>query len=256
MNRQETINKAVAWALGIAEDAKHGYDQAKRWGPDYDCSSFVISAWEEAGVPVKTKGASYTGNMYFVFVSLGFTDVTNQVNVYTGGGMKKGDVLLNKANHTELYIGDGKCVKASINERGGTTGGQPGDQTGREIYIGRYYNYPWDAVLRFEGGEQEDKPAEPPAEKPDEPKAEQFSIPFCQLRRGDGMGSRTGLRPYVRAMQILLNGNDCSVGPYGTDGEFGPGTEAAVLAFQRRNGLDADGVCGIATMKKLLGVST
>ena len=45
---------------------KHGYDQDDRWGlyGDYDCSSAVITAWESAGVPVKTHGATYTGNMY------------------------------------------------------------------------------------------------------------------------------------------------------------------------------------------------
>ena len=46
------IQSAVAWARGIAADASHGYDQANRWGPDYDCSSFVISAYKAAGVPL------------------------------------------------------------------------------------------------------------------------------------------------------------------------------------------------------------
>ena len=48
--------KAVTWAIEIANDPAHGYDQDNRWGPDYDCSSLVISAWQQAGVPVKTKG--------------------------------------------------------------------------------------------------------------------------------------------------------------------------------------------------------
>ena len=52
--------KAVTWAIEIANDPAHGYDQDNRWGPDYDCSSLVISAWQQAGVPVKTKGATYT----------------------------------------------------------------------------------------------------------------------------------------------------------------------------------------------------
>ena len=38
------IDKAVTWAVGIANDNSHGYDQADRWGPDYDCSSLVIQA--------------------------------------------------------------------------------------------------------------------------------------------------------------------------------------------------------------------
>ena len=36
----------------LAKDNSHGYDQIHRWGPDYDCSSAVITSWEIAGVPV------------------------------------------------------------------------------------------------------------------------------------------------------------------------------------------------------------
>ena len=84
---------AVAWALSIAADESHGYDQGSRWGPDYDCSSLVIQAYENAGVPVKTNGATYTGNMISVFTSCGFKDVTASINFATGSGLIQGDVL-------------------------------------------------------------------------------------------------------------------------------------------------------------------
>lgn len=58
----------------------------------------------------------------------------------------------------------------------------------------------------------------------------------------------------VRAAQFLLNGRDCSVGRYGADGDFGNMTYAAVLAFQRRNGLTADGIIGSITWAYLLGL--
>ncbi len=35
------------------------------------------------------------------------------------------------------------------------------------------------------------------------------------------------------------------------DGQFGPGTKEAVLGFQRRNGLGADGIVGAETKEKL-----
>lgn len=143
------IQSAVDWAVGIASDSSHGYAQDNRWGPDYDCSSLVISAWEQAGVPVKSRGATYTGNMKSVFLACGFKDVTAQVNRSTGAGLQTGDVLLNEQHHTAMYIGGGKLVQASINEKGGIRNGQPGDQTGREIAAGTYYNFPWDCVLRF-----------------------------------------------------------------------------------------------------------
>ena len=148
----QVIEDAVEWAIGIANDDSHGYDQTNRWGPDYDCSSLIIQAWQNAGVPVKTQGASYTGNMYDAFIACGFIDVTSQVNLSSGSGVVRGDVLLNIVNHTAMSIGNGQIVQASINEHGETTGGQTGDQTGREIYTRSYYNYPWDKVLRYPGG--------------------------------------------------------------------------------------------------------
>lgn len=144
------IQTAINYVKNIALDDSHGYDQSRRWGdPDYDCSSLVISAWDAAGVPVKKNGATYTGNMYTSFLKSGFSDVTSDVDIRTGAGLLPGDVCLNRVHHTVLYIGDGKVVTASGNERGKARGGKPGDQTGKEIYIRNYYNYPWDYILRY-----------------------------------------------------------------------------------------------------------
>ena len=137
-----------------ANDPNVGYDQKYRWGEkgDYDCSGAVITAYEKAGIPVKSKGgASYTGNMLGAFKKTGFTDITNQVNLQTGDGLIRGDVLLNPGRHTAMYIGNGQEAEASINEHGTTTGGQPGDQTEKEFLIRSYRNYPWNNVLRYSG---------------------------------------------------------------------------------------------------------
>lgn len=143
------IKKAVEWALAIANDNSHGYDQSKRWGGDYDCSALVISAYEQAGVPVKKKGATYTGNIKKVFLSNGFMDVTSKVTLSSGAGLEYGDVLLKEGSHTGISLGNGTLVHASINENGKTTGGKAGDQTGKEICVRKYYNKPWDCVLRY-----------------------------------------------------------------------------------------------------------
>ena len=67
--------------------------------------------------------------------------------------LKRGDVLLvhNKDHqHTAIYCGSNKIVSARINEKGTTKGGQPGDQTGREICISTFdSSYPWQTVLRY-----------------------------------------------------------------------------------------------------------
>lgn len=137
-----------------ANDPNVGYDQKYRWGEkgDYDCSGAVITAYEKAGIPVKSKGgASYTGNMLGAFKKTGFTDITNRVNLQTGDGLIRGDVLLNPGRHTAMYIGNGQEAEASINEHGTTTGGQPGDQTEKEFLVRSYRNYPWNNVLRYSG---------------------------------------------------------------------------------------------------------
>ena len=112
------IESAVNWAVKIANDNSHGYDQNSRWGPNYDCSSLVISAFEQAGCKVKSGGATYTGNMKSVFLRYGFSDVTSKIALSTGLGLKRGDALLNTVHHTALVVEDG---------------GKSGDQTGREI---------------------------------------------------------------------------------------------------------------------------
>ena len=149
--------KAIAQMETWAADNDHGYDQADRWGPDYDCSSLMISAWQQAGVPVKTAGAAYTGNMAPVFLRCGFEDVTADVNLSTGAGLQRGDVLLKVRHHTAMSIGGGQIVHASINESGRATGGKTGDQTGREICVRSYYKYSkgWDKVLRYAGSRKE-----------------------------------------------------------------------------------------------------
>jgi len=142
--------------IDIAQDNSHGYDQNQRWGErgDYDCSSLTIIAFEKAGFPAKSKyGATYTGNMKQAFLNCGFKDVRNVVNLYTGAGLIRGDILLNEVHHVAVYIGNGLIVQASINELGRATGGRPGDQSGYEINISKYKNYHrggWDIVLRYE----------------------------------------------------------------------------------------------------------
>ena len=160
------IAVAVAWAVAIANDSSHGYtqDMDGRWGPDYDCSSLLFSAWEQAGVPVKSNHPYpwYTGTLYSYFTAEGFRDVTSSINLSTGEGLQKGDILLNTGEHTEMYIGDGYNVSAS-SARGNY---QSGDQDGTEIWIRTYRNYPWDYVLRYPEGETE--PDEPGENEPSE----------------------------------------------------------------------------------------
>lgn len=144
------IENYTAYAEKIAKDDTHGYDQKDRNGnPNFDCSGLVIKAVNQSGIAVKKAGATYTGNMKKAFLSCGFTDVTKKVTLRSGKGLVRGDILLNEGHHTAIYCGNGKMVDARINEKGTTTGGKSGDQTGHEIEIHRYNNHPWGCVLRY-----------------------------------------------------------------------------------------------------------
>ena len=144
-----TVENYVSWAVKIANDNSHGYSQAVRWSPDYDCSSLVISALESAGFPMRAYGASYTGNMGQALKACGFVKVKG-VNLGTSAGLIRGDILLNPATHTEIYIGDNKAVGAHCSETGGKYG-KTGDQTGNEISIQTYRNKNYTEVWRYGG---------------------------------------------------------------------------------------------------------
>lgn len=218
----DKIEKATVWMEDLANDNSHGYDQIYRWGEkgDYDCSSAVITAWENSGVPVKSKGgATYTGNMRSAFLNYGFKNVTSSINLSTGDGLQRGDVLLNDVHHVAMYVGNGKEVEASINEKGGATGGQPGDQTGQEIKIRSYRNYPWNIILRYGSTDE--------------------SINLLQK------GSKGN---DVKDLQIKLNKLGAKLD---VDGDFGELTRKAVIEFQTKQKLETDGIVGPITLAKI-----
>ena len=150
------IEKALQWAVNIANDNSHGYSQSNRWGPDYDCSSFVISALKAAGID--TGNATYTGNMRSNLTAHGFKWIPWS-SISNASNLQRGDILLNAAHHTEFYLGNNKDV-ASHGYYGHT---ETGDQTGREICVSSYYYYPWDGVLRYVGKDSTDDNHNPKA---------------------------------------------------------------------------------------------
>ena len=133
------IEKMLDWAVKIAADDTHGYSQTNRLGPNYDCSSFVSSAAKQAGFRVSAD--LNTRTMKEAFKAAGFewikwSDIGGPAN------LKRGDILLNEASHTVLYLGNNRCVAArGVKDR----------TKAEQISEHDYYNGNWDGVLRYNG---------------------------------------------------------------------------------------------------------
>ena len=122
------VEAAIQWAISIANDDSHGYSQSNRNGPNYDCSSFVSTAFKNGGFSVS--GSLNTSSMADAFVKVGFTK-------YKKGdvAIQRGDILLKPGSHVELYLGNDTCVAAHSNYDGVS-----GDGNGKEIQV-RKKNY-------------------------------------------------------------------------------------------------------------------
>ena len=91
-----------------------------------------------------------------------------------------------------------------------------------------------------------------------------YKLPFIQYREADAeipapeiaLGSRLLKRGMVgsdvKALQELLMQLGYALPKYGADSEFGAETEKALLAFQKKAGLDADGKYGDKTHAALM----
>lgn len=155
----------------------HGYTQGSgRWGDgegvctvdvdgetfslmqgDRDCSSAVISCWQEALRGTSYEGvldnATYTGNMRSVFSNSGLFEIWDTYS----SSAQRGDIYLNDESHTAMCVDDGSgdlgydaLAEFCISENG-TIYGEVGDQTGYESYVHEYYSFPWDCTLHYNG---------------------------------------------------------------------------------------------------------
>lgn len=122
--------------------------------------------------------------------------------------------------------------------------GSTGNSTGAHLHWGIKRDGKWIDPEPYLDTEYSDGTDVPDIEQ-EEPKATTCTVTLPVIRFGD-----TG--EAVRAMQTLLELRDhpCSNG--GNDGIFGKGTKSALEAFQDRQQLDADAVCGPLTWAELV----
>lgn len=129
------------------------------------------------------------------------------------------------------------------------TGDRAGNLTMHKYFANTQCPGPYlESKFQYIADEVNDRLGENPASEPAPEKAPAASIAGLPVLRNGSKGES------VKALQILLIGNNCSCGKYGADGDFGGGTEGAVKAFQGERGLDIDGVVGPQTWAQLLGV--
>lgn len=133
------MEKAIQWAIGIANDNSHGYSQTNRLGPDYDCSSYVGAALAYAGFS-GTSGFN-TRTMGSILESKGFTRYTYS----SVSSLQRGDIMW-RSGHTEIYLGNNQLIGAHHDYGHPATG----DQTGQEISVNRF-NGSWTYYYRYNG---------------------------------------------------------------------------------------------------------
>ena len=128
----------VQWALNIAADNSHGYDQGPNGSdgpgisrdgkPDYDCSSLVYYALKSSGFDVGNSAFS-TYTMVPILLKAGF----EQHEFRSLSELQTGDILYvhnSRIQHTEIYYQDGKSVGAHTDYDG-----KPGDSSGNEVSV-------------------------------------------------------------------------------------------------------------------------
>ncbi|MBD3879223.1 MAG: C40 family peptidase, partial [Quinella sp. 1Q5] len=150
------VESAVQWAIEIAKDDTHGYSQGaenatpshpytgSREGPDYDCSSLVYHAFNQAGFNIidnwhrnpkyfsRYNGRQYSGDADTIWDDLSIDGGWAKYSwAEVADNLQRGDILCRPQFHVAIYIGDGMTVEArGVNNPTGLGRYETGDQGG------------------------------------------------------------------------------------------------------------------------------
>ena len=187
---------------------KYGY----RWVGHYvaDCSGLFTWAFKQLG------GTMYHGSntMYNSYCTakgkLAKGKRTDGAELKPGTAVFVWKEADKKWGHVGLYIGNGEVIEAASTQKG--------------VIKSKVTDSKWNGWGELKGVDYGESPAPDPDFRP-------------TLRKGDK-------GEWVKKMQSELIQRGYDLGKWGADGSFGAQTEAALKAFQRDNGLVADGICG------------
>lgn len=229
MSASDIANRMYYWCA----KADLGYDQDNRWdirdGGETDCSAlYLYCLWEVGYLPERPTWGN-TDSLRSQLEPLGFKFLVadNSKTAPSGVGL-----LRNR--HIAVSMGNGNVAQASIDERGKTSGGQTGDQTGLETKVSKdpknwlWWIYPPDASTSSSmntstGGEK--------------------VYYFGHVQRGT---TGTSVKMLQSALNIRVNSG------LAIDGSCGPATTQAITNWQSSHGLTVDGSCGPATWTSVL----
>ena len=142
--------------------------------------------------------------------------------------------------------GSGKWTHTGFYYNGSTCECSSGVQYFQTMKKNRWTH--WAVAACFASGwQQSEQPTEPPKEPEKQP--EKGLTVNKTIRKGDK-------GELVKYAQTLLMQKGFALPKYGADGDYGSETVNAVKAFQKANGLSADGVIGVKTWAKLLDDKT
>ena len=131
----EMAEQAAQAMENYCNDDSHGYDQAERWGPNYDCSSSTLQSYRDAGLPIAATG--YTGNMETILLGTGkFKSYKDAAHVNSSDYAKRGGIYPNTTHHVVMALSDGPCAGRESTEQTDTatdSGGYTLEQFVRDV---------------------------------------------------------------------------------------------------------------------------
>ena len=128
-----------------------------------------------------------------------------------------------------MMISSSQLAQASIDENGGIMGGKVGDQTGYEIHTRSYYNYPWNAVLRY---------------------PEATTLPVLD-KSGYKKGQKTIGVLAFKQLILIAKARKLITQSVNNDNVFGNGTQKAVNQLLKKWGYKQTGISGANFIKRL-----
>lgn len=219
-----------------------------RFFPNYD--KYIITSPFGMRIHPVTKVKKMHNGIDLVATNSGKTGQVDDITAHTGGTVYAVGYGDSAGNYIKIKVADGsimvyyhleakpKFKKGDVIKTGQVIGrmGKSGSVTGKHLHWG----------IQKDGEWIDPKPY---LDKDYIVAAKTVKIEMDVLKRGANGEQVETLQQLLMAKGYKMENNGKV---YGADGHFGGATENAVLEFQRKNGLAADGSVGSATWSKLL----